>query len=481
MIMGVPNYFSYILKNHKHILVNINYYKYNNLYLDANSIIYDNLHKDGNIYKNVYDSIMVIIQKIKADKNYICFDGVAPLAKLQQQKQRRYKSYITKHILNTNHKFNSNSITPGTNFMNELNDYLKTHLDNNIILSGSNEPGEGEYKIYNLIRKNKENKNHIIYGLDADLIMLSLLQYPKEIYLYRETKHFSYLKFIQENEEYVLNISQLSIQINNLLCNDTKNIKRSIDNYCFLCFLCGNDFLPHFPSINIRNFGINHLIYKFKEVVKQDTLILDKDINWGMFRKFCLSLSKQEDELIIKQIDWKKTKNYPALTQEDKLNYLPQKDTEYEDYLKRFIHKYNEVLFYQEEDGEICHNYLEMIEWTWNYYNGKEVDMYTYYKYSYAPKFSSLFSTIGIEDDIYFLKKEVNTNYVNPITQLFYVLPYDDFELIPYESKEKILTVFPELKEKNFNIYYHFCLFFWESHVDFYELDIDKLNKLIIC
>jgi len=74
--------------------------------------------------------------------------------------------------------------------MNGLNVYLKEKLDNDttIVLSGSDEPGEGEYKIFEHIRTCKNNQeNHIIYGLDADLIMLSLLQLPKQIYLYRET------------------------------------------------------------------------------------------------------------------------------------------------------------------------------------------------------------------------------------------------------------------------------------------------------
>ena len=50
--MGIPSYFSYILKNHKHILKK-NFIVCHVLYLDANSIIYDNIDKEGLIYDNI--------------------------------------------------------------------------------------------------------------------------------------------------------------------------------------------------------------------------------------------------------------------------------------------------------------------------------------------------------------------------------------------------------------------------------------------
>ena len=204
--MGIPSYFSYIIKNHPNIIKKYikDVLKVDNLYLDCNSIIYDAYHKMEvdkiKVTENI--SVSIINQVIFKIEEYIslinplrtviiAFDGVAPVAKLEQQRSRRYKSWYQNQISRAIYKkekedvWNSTAITPGTKFMNELNYMVtnhftyKTQLD--IIISGSNQFGEGEHKLFDYIRTNPQKhllETTIIYGLDADLIMLSINHLP---------------------------------------------------------------------------------------------------------------------------------------------------------------------------------------------------------------------------------------------------------------------------------------------------------------
>ena len=101
--MGIPSYFSYIIKNHSKIIQNQeNIQTIDNLYLDSNSIIYDALANinfttvkeyEKNIINLVIEKINNYIAIVKPLQTvFIAFDGVAPVAKLEQQRTRRHKS-----------------------------------------------------------------------------------------------------------------------------------------------------------------------------------------------------------------------------------------------------------------------------------------------------------------------------------------------------------------------------------------------------
>ena len=214
--MGIPSYFSYIVKNHPKIIKKYfkNVLRVDNLYLDCNSIIYDAYGKMSfdpkssgmtesiglTIIRQVIEKIEYYISIVEPQKTVIiAFDGVAPVAKLEQQRQRRYKSAyqndVSREIFKKPEKdarevWNTAAITPGTIFMSELNAITKAHFNGlndknetslNILVSGSNEAGEGEHKLFDYIRKNVEkhaSETTVIYGLDADLIMLSINHLP---------------------------------------------------------------------------------------------------------------------------------------------------------------------------------------------------------------------------------------------------------------------------------------------------------------
>ena len=112
--MGIPSYFSYIIKNHSQIIKNYNTFLLNNvvhnLYFDSNSIIYDCLRElvnlnyiqntnkfENELIKMVCEKLISYINIIKPTKNIIiAFDGVAPVAKMEQQRNRRFKTNFEK-------------------------------------------------------------------------------------------------------------------------------------------------------------------------------------------------------------------------------------------------------------------------------------------------------------------------------------------------------------------------------------------------
>ena len=133
------------------------------------------------------------------------FDGVAPVAKLEQQRTRRYKAWLEREIMarmkqSVDTTWCTASITPGTQFMSDLaagveNFFITNDKGRSIIVSSSKVPGEGEHKIFEHIRSRQAEHRDVvtvIYGLDADLIMLTLnhMHISQKLLLFRETPHF---------------------------------------------------------------------------------------------------------------------------------------------------------------------------------------------------------------------------------------------------------------------------------------------------
>ena len=285
--MGIPSYFSFIIRNYSNILKNMDFFtpsdnKIHALLMDCNSIIYDSLRDmqdedfkgdiDKELISRTIKKIEYYIYLIKPSKYvYITFDGQAPTAKVKQQRYRRVLSNVLTKGKSV--YWDKNNITFGTPFMENLNTevynyFKKRQYGMKIFISCSDEYGEGEHKLMDFIRDfNLKNDNVVIYGLDSDLIMLSIFQSHlcKSIYVFREAPQF--LKssipssIINKDEIYFVDIKLLMSYIVEEL-GDT-DIHRAYD-YVFFCFFLGNDFLPHIPCLNIRTNGFEILynIYK---------------------------------------------------------------------------------------------------------------------------------------------------------------------------------------------------------------------------
>lgn len=524
--MGIPSYFSYIVKNHVDIIrkLSSNSMKIDNLYLDCNSIIYDAVYKmemnvltenaSNQIITKVIETIKEYISLLKpVDKLFIAFDGVAPVAKLEQQRSRRFKSIyqnsLSKSLLKTTNPdpWNTTAITPGTLFMKNLDEKILQSFANrslfglkNIIISGSNIYGEGEHKIFKYIRDNSNehfNQNTVIYGLDADLIMLSINHLPisPNIYLFRETPHFiqSINSELQPNESYILDIPELAKVITLDMNNGEEQKQNRVYDYIFLCFFLGNDFMPHFPAVNIRTCGVDKMLQAYKATIgnTNDVLTDGKTIYWRNVRKIVQFLADNEVDFLKQEHkirDRKEKNKIPDITPEDKLNNFVNIPT-YERSIEKFINPYKDnwqkryykTLFDIEMDEErckqICTNYLEGLEWTMKYYTTGCPDWRWCYNYNYPPLLQHLIHYVPFFDT-QFIEDKVE-NPVSELVQLSYVMPRQSLQFLPEKLYKHLIKEKLNLYSIDCEFSWAYCKYFWECHPNLPHIDIDELEDFV--
>ena len=511
--MGIPSYFSYIIKNYPNILKKFekNFSQkeiiFNNLFLDSNSIIYDSMHdieyknNDNNTFERnlisaVCKKIEDYIQQISPNELvYIAFDGVAPVAKLNQQKNRRYKSWFINNYDSTDKdKWDSTAITPGTEFMNKLNLQIKYHFRlpkkykvNKIIVSGSDEPGEGEHKIFEHIRDNSNkllNDETVIYGLDADLIMLTInhLQYNNNMYLFRETPDFikSIDKSLDPNCLYMIDIpmfkNNMVLYLNNDVEPTTIIENNRVFDYIFICFLLGNDFLPHFPALNIRSNGMDIVLETYRNIIgnKSKNLINNNKIIWKNVRLLIQELGKNEEDNIKNEYKTRNKMEKRNIKFDDNISkfdkemlYAPSKEREveryinpYDDYWEARYYDMLHDIHYKDEEKmkKLCLNYIEGLEWTFKYYSTGCVDWRWSYNYHYPPLLKDLLKYIPYFDgDVLDIKQK---NPVTELVQLSYVLPKNSLYLLPKKIENKLLCEYGNNYKTDYDFKWAFCKYF---------------------
>jgi len=429
--MGIPSYFRIVVKNYTGVLQNTNKYKrVNGLFLDLNCAIHPccreitEIAKEENVAPKETDMIANVLLKINELVKltnprmlYIAVDGVAPLAKINQQRQRRYKSALEKSVWNTS------SISPGTVFMNKLNTALGNykHMGTEIIVNNSDNAGEGEHKIMDYINttKKKTTEPDVIYGLDADLIMLGLIAKHNNILLLREKTEYHIESSVIETEG-----DYLYLNINNTKRGIISEMNKSyhqkyIDDYVFMCFLLGNDFLKPIPSLQIRYNGMDLLMDSYYKCTKDNghfQLICDGEIIQSNLQLFLNNIAENEDKHIdnIMNIRHKQRRgmyhrvkgdaaaineNAPLLNNPDENSIAFGKEGWRKRYLINGLYHHvnwslNTVETYnlQEDIEKLCREYYTGLQWCANYYfkGYKSVSNEWYYPFVFSPDLHTL-------------------------------------------------------------------------------------------
>jgi len=506
------------------------------LYLDTNCLIHpvcfrvaaenqslittNPLRLEEKMIKEVILYIENIIQYTNPSKLvYIAIDGVAPMAKIKHQRLRRFKSILdnsiksniyTKHGLEYPNPWNNSAITPGTEFMEKLtraiinwlnakknksNELNKSNTSNQVkyIFSSANTPGEGEHKILQYIKSNIElNVSRIVYGLDADLLYLSLASQASRIYLLREITEFQNIKssdafcFVSIDlmrscvyDTMVENLAYDGLEETICFPDMKKYSTQLIQDYVGLGFFLGNDFLPGLPSVNlaVTSKGLNGLeiiLAAYKEAFSSInanaksnyTFLFSQDqsqnqitINYNFLLELFSILNGQEEmywrdrakhRRYIPHCDFTEPHKVEIHRMENLMFKIPDLFELGKDGVELIESKRRYYTHYYSSDydevKQTIKEYFKGLYWNTYYYFDKCPDYTYYFKSHRLPFVSDIFEWLLKSkqefEDLKFKFPKLNnqSKLIHPIHQLFMVLPVQSAWLLPPAFKPVMLS-----------------------------------------
>jgi len=460
--MGVPGLYTYLINQYKNAFKRKINKVYRTLSLDMNAIIHPvsqklfakhpNTHYQElkfELFDLVYEKIEYYNEKFKPEKLILAFDGPAPIAKIQQQRTRRFQN--EDENLNGNH-WSSTQFSPGTKLMEELSQfiedklvYLRRQLTPDlgcivkILYSSHRVSGEGEHKIMDIVRK--EKGPHLIVGNDADLILLALSN-RWDTDIFRESE------FRDKIEETFI--------ISKLLKPAIKKDYQSIDNFILITFFVGNDFLLPIPGFN----SIKDVLGYMKQFVADLTLTDNNGINWNNFLLLLEKMKSKSDnnDFYNNVVDLK----YDEIGQKahiiDKKNNFIDTDL-YHTFHKSYIITRIKKVYYEASIKDASRLWFIMVEWIYRYYKGETINCSIQYTYPFRPNFIQLYEYLNTHI------KEINKNkgflvnkkilpFLTPVKALVCMIPFSNINLIEKSARKPIMDSLGDLFPNTFTKVY---------------------------
>ena len=503
--MGIPSYYRKLVRTHASLVRKSHPGIIDWLWMDFNCLIYHCLRRpdlrpypgsagrllwEQEFLQSIVTYTKKVVAQVKPSKGvYIAIDGVVPMAKMRQQRLRRFKSaWLTEKGLAEGQeagkeRWDTNAITPGTEFMYSLRLALEKEVGKHKgwRLSSSDEPGEGEHKVMAMLRCSS-SANHAIYGLDADLIVLSLLTQDTlktkgietQIHLFREeVENGSLVRDATGEEEF----QWFSIDA----LRDILLIQTPIRDYCCAMSFLGNDFLPSSLGLKMREDGHDalmdllaaihakglHLVDSKDEICRTGLLellrILDaqeeKAIEASLCRKAQQGRPYAAVELPIGDLNWALKQQAEACLMDGRRLRLDWRSV----YQTKCL-----------QDGlDTNRVYVQGLHWIWDYYRGKLVCYNWHYPWNLPPLWNDIASAVAdatatvISTDVasavaVATEPVIKASDILPVEQLCLVLPPASWHLIPSAKHRTLMAKAPYLFPKEFG----FCSlgkrWFWE-------------------
>jgi 5'-3' exoribonuclease 2 len=407
--MGVPSFFRWLMSYNNNLIKSVCIKNVDYLMIDCNCLLHPCVayinKKESNIYnRNIIEKLILnritdyiddIIEKTNPKHIFIAVDGCCPLSKIRQQRPRRYKSDIDTSNFK-NQPIQTLELSVATPFMNRIHEHLLKYVKQNITYSSYHEYGEGEHKILQYIKK-LENKNIVIYGLDADLIFLALTIQNNNVIIMREEQFINNIEI-----EYIQDITYNYVEIHKMH-QIINSFKITTTEFIILCFICGNDFMPSIYSIQISHKGIEKIIEAYLKT--KSKLIENNKINFNTLKKIFIELKYTEKYFM-------KTTKFET---SDK-------------YYKYYTNSNNP------DKNKIVKNYIESFEYVYEYYFNECIDNTFMYEYNFVPLLEDIITHYPNE-----IKLKKNKHQLTPLQQLILIIPPDKFKYVmDEETYEKI-------------------------------------------
>jgi len=412
--------------------------------------------KDNLLFLRISQKIKRIVQEIKPTNALIlCMDGVAGLGKIQQQRQRRYRS----SFLDPKRDFDTNSFSPGTELMNELSCFLEKWIGNQVehdplwkilkvIFSSEKIAGEGEHKVFEYLNRyeinGKEEMNIVIYGIDSDLIMISLLRPLRNIFIMKE----------YEEEINYIDISTLRKKIteNMLISNklpESFHPFLALCDFVFISFFIGNDFLPCLPTMDIMDGFYEHFFSAYRHFFnKRKKHLIYSALPKRYEKKEYGFLGCLWDELILflTIFSHDEKKWYEDRYNDPRHSFFPDPlilrflntdknqfhHLHFIDYKKEY---YKEKFTLSSSSGNheklISKEYIKGMIWNLNYYYHSIPDWCWYYSYNHAPYLSDIMCFLKSTRTFSLVFNFQLNKPIDPICQLLLILPPTSCDLLP--------------------------------------------------
>jgi 5'-3' exoribonuclease 1 len=390
-----------------------------------------------------------IIRFVRPKKSiFFAIDGVAPLSKQFQQRSRRFRSSKLS-------KFDSNSITPGTLFLDGLSNHIHRWITRKIrrdwahltvLFSSEKAPGEGEHKLVKWVREfGNTHDSFMMHGMDADLVMLGLATHFPHFHILRDNNYRPEVEFFHINLESIRPTLITSIIQTLSPFTDINHI----NDFIVMIFLTGNDFLPTIPTIELLDGGAEYIFGWYRTTLSEaGPLTTDSGgIRAEALARLLHNLSTHEAHFL-------ETKRAQSARFRDRVLEEHTKmvtatidlsaDDAYDPDTNSNLWKVDfpayRAAFYREKLGidvadegkvaDVCNAYLEGVQWVLGYYLSGVPHWKWAYPYNYAPFLSDLAKyAAGLHRPSY-VKWRDNAPFP-PLLQLMCVLPRHSSDLLP--------------------------------------------------